>query len=136
MLILRLSPTQHSINDQTLSASRYVVKEHLLQYFNYRIYPIVFQEKSIGVDIYFEELYKNFMNLLSTNEAAVRLNISQNRVLVLIAEGRLPAKKIGRDYVIQETDLKLVAYRPPGRPRKNASTAEPSKPASKRTVKK
>jgi excisionase family DNA binding protein len=58
------------------------------------------------------------MKLLSTEEAAIKLGISRNRVLVLIAENRLPAQKVVRDYVIQESDLKLVAVRKPGRPRK------------------
>ena len=58
------------------------------------------------------------MALLSTTQVAQRLGISMPRVHQLIAEGRLPAEKIGRDYVIHESDLKLVAERKPGRPPK------------------
>ena len=55
--------------------------------------------------------------MISTNNAADILGISRRRVLALIADGRLPAQKIGRDYVIEEGDLKLVKERKPGRPR-------------------
>jgi excisionase family DNA binding protein len=58
------------------------------------------------------------MKLLTTREAAARLGISVLRVQQLIWDGRLPAEKIGRDYVINEVDLKLVENRKPGRPRK------------------
>jgi hypothetical protein len=43
------------------------------------------------------------------------------RVQVLIRHGRLPAQKVGRNYVINEDDLKLVKDRKPGRPLKRAS---------------
>jgi excisionase family DNA binding protein len=58
------------------------------------------------------------MGLISTSEAADRLGVHITRVQVLIREGRLPAQKIGRTYVIDEDDLKLVEDRKPGRPRK------------------
>jgi len=38
------------------------------------------------------------------------------RVHALIRQKRLPATKLGRDYVIKEQDLTLVANRRPGRP--------------------
>jgi excisionase family DNA binding protein len=75
------------------------------------------------------------MKLLTTKEAAARLGISVMRVQQLIWDGRLPAEKIGRDYVIKEDDLKLVADRKPGRPRKEQS-APVSKQASKKRRKK
>lgn len=56
------------------------------------------------------------MQLLTTKEAGKILGVTAQRVLFLINEGRLPAKKIGRDFVIQKKDLKLVADRKPGRP--------------------
>jgi excisionase family DNA binding protein len=59
------------------------------------------------------------MGLISTKEAAEKLGVSTLRVQQLIWGGRLPAHKIGRDYVIQVSDLKLVADRKAGRPRKN-----------------
>jgi excisionase family DNA binding protein len=58
------------------------------------------------------------MGLISTSEAAERLGVHITRVQVLIREGRLPAQKIGGTYVVDEDDLKLVADRKPGRPRK------------------
>jgi excisionase family DNA binding protein len=70
----------------------------------------------------FCELYKaQFMGLISTSEAAERLGVHITRVQVLIREGRLPAQKIGRTYVIDENDLKHVEDRPVGRPRKAQS---------------
>lgn len=58
------------------------------------------------------------MGLISTSEAAERLGVHITRVQVLIREGRLPAQKIGRTYVIDEDDLKLVEERKVGRPPK------------------
>ncbi len=58
------------------------------------------------------------MGLLTTKQAAERLGISVPRIHQLINEGRLPAEKIGRDYVIREEDLKLVEERKVGRPAK------------------
>ncbi len=56
------------------------------------------------------------MKLLSTSEAADKLKVSVQRVHQFIAEGRLPAQKVGRDYVIDGNDLRLVAERKTGRP--------------------
>jgi excisionase family DNA binding protein len=58
------------------------------------------------------------MKLLSTREAADILGISVLRVQQLIWDGRLPAQRIGRTYVINEEDLKLVVNRKTGRPPK------------------
>jgi excisionase family DNA binding protein len=58
------------------------------------------------------------MKLLTTKEVAERLGVSVRRVHALIQDGRLPAQKFGRDYQIDEKDLKLVQNRKPGRPRK------------------
>ncbi len=57
-------------------------------------------------------------NLLSVIEAAEKLGVSRIRVNQFIDEGRLPAKKIGRSYVILESDLQLVENRQTGRPPK------------------
>lgn len=59
------------------------------------------------------------MEILSTAEAAKKLKISAIRIRQFISEGRLPAQKVGRDYIIQEKDLALVADRQTGRPAKN-----------------
>ncbi len=48
------------------------------------------------------------------------------RVQAMIRDGRLPAEKLGRDYVIREQDLKLVADRKPGRPPKTKPTKRPT----------
>lgn len=44
----------------------------------------------------------------------------QNAVQVLIRQGRLPAQKVGRDYVIFDDDLKPVREREPGIPLKRS----------------
>lgn len=73
------------------------------------------------------------MELITTAEAAERLGVVRSRVLALIAEGRLPATKLGRDWVIQAEDLARVAPgesgffrgdREPPRPRANELTME------------
>ncbi len=64
-------------------------------------------------------MYKSLMSLLTTKEVAERLGVTVARVHALIRDERLPAEKLGRDYVIKERDLKLVEKRQPGRPRKH-----------------
>ncbi|MGH9825243.1 MAG: helix-turn-helix domain-containing protein [Blastocatellia bacterium] len=59
------------------------------------------------------------MELLTTADAAAKLGVTARRVIALIKDGRLPARKVGRDYIINEKDLKLVQHRKPGRPAKN-----------------
>ena len=59
------------------------------------------------------------MEILNTASAAEKLKVSAIRVRQLIRDGRLPAQKVGRDYIIQEKDLALVADRQTGRPAKN-----------------
>lgn len=68
-------------------------------------------------------VYKDSMKdeaMLTTNEVAARLNVSMRRVRALIEAGRLPSKQFGRDHLIKESDLKLVADRKPGRPAKHS----------------
>ena len=55
--------------------------------------------------------------MLTTAQAATILQISRSRILKLIEAGRLPAKKLGRDWLIRLEDLELVKVRRPGRPR-------------------
>lgn len=71
-------------------------------------------------DIFYKS-YKVAMKLISSAEAAEKLGVHITRVQVLIREGRLPAQKVGRNYVINEADLKLVKERQPGRPKKQSS---------------
>lgn len=58
------------------------------------------------------------MKLLTTQEAAERLGVSVRRVTELITSGRLPAERFGRAYMIDDSDLKFVEDRKPGRPPK------------------
>jgi len=58
------------------------------------------------------------MNLLTTKATAEKLGVSVRRVQAMITDGSLPAFKLGRDYVINESDLTLVQDRKPGRPPK------------------
>ena len=54
--------------------------------------------------------------LLTTAQVAERIGVHRTRINALIKAGRLPAHKIGRDYFIEESDLKLVEERAVGRP--------------------
>ena len=78
------------------------------------------------------------MKLLTATEASERLGVHRTRVNVLIREGRLPAQRLGRAYMIRETDLKLVEDRKPGRPAKAKAEATNGQatPAKKRAAKK
>ena len=58
------------------------------------------------------------MKLLTTHDAADRLGVTDRRVRALIEGGRLPALRVGRDWLIRAEDLRRVARRKPGRPRK------------------
>jgi len=58
------------------------------------------------------------MALITTAEAARQLGVSTRRVQALIKARRLPAEKVGRDWLINEFHLPLVAERKPGRPPK------------------
>ena len=58
------------------------------------------------------------MKIFTTKQAAKALRVNDSRVRQLILSGRLPAIKIGRDWIIQKKDLKKVENRKPGRPKK------------------
>ena len=58
------------------------------------------------------------MKLINTKTASKLLGVNVQRVRQLISAGRLPALKVGRDWVINEKDLEKVADRKPGRPKK------------------
>ena len=58
------------------------------------------------------------MKFINTKEAAKLLGVNDSRVRQLILAGRLPAQKVGRDWIIRERDLAKVADRKPGRPKK------------------
>jgi excisionase family DNA binding protein len=58
------------------------------------------------------------MSLLTTKQVAERLGVTIKRIQAMIRDERLPAQKFGRDYLVKESDLKLVEDRKPGRPSK------------------
>ncbi len=61
------------------------------------------------------------MSEITTKEAADKLGVKVRQIQNLIKQGRLPARKFGRDWVINEEDLLLVKDRPiTGRPKKNS----------------
>ncbi len=78
--------------------------------------------------------------LLTTPQVAERLGVSVRRVQALIHDGRLPSQQFGRDHLIRESDLTLVADRKPGRPSKNTgddqqAVASPTEEAIKKPTK-
>ena len=57
--------------------------------------------------------------MITTSDAATILNLTIGRVRQLIYEGKLPAYRLGRDWLINENDLwKVKVYGKPGRPKK------------------
>jgi excisionase family DNA binding protein len=72
-----------------------------------------------------------YMNILTTKEAGDKLGITVQRIHALIKNGRLPAQKMGRDYFIKESDLKLVENRKAGRPSKQIVEQKKSSNKSK-----
>lgn len=60
--------------------------------------------------------------LLNTEEVARRLKITRQHASALIREGKLPATKIGRDWVVNSNDLPVAEKRPKrGRPAKQTT---------------
>ena len=56
--------------------------------------------------------------LMSTAEAAAHLGVTRQRVLELIGEDRLPARKVGRSYVLRAGDVASLELGSVGRPPK------------------
>jgi excisionase family DNA binding protein len=56
------------------------------------------------------------MDFFTTKHAAKILGVNDSRVRQFILAGRLPAQKVGRDWLILESDLEKVKDRKPGRP--------------------
>jgi excisionase family DNA binding protein len=67
------------------------------------------------------------MQRITTVEAAERLGLSRFRIFQFIKGKRLPAVKVGRDWLINPDDLKLVEDRKPGRPTKKAPAKKSKK---------
>ena len=59
-----------------------------------------------------------FMALLNTQQAAEKKGVTVRRIRALIDEGKLKAEKVGRDWIIEETELeKIQTYGKSGRPK-------------------
>ena len=68
--------------------------------------------------------------LLTTKEVAEKLEVTVGRVRQMVADGQLPAMKIGRDNFIKESDLELVKDRKVGRPKGYSPKAKETKKES------
>ncbi len=68
------------------------------------------------------------MDLLTVKDVAKELNVTIWRVHQLIKAKRLPAVKLGFQYVIKRKDLKLVENRKNGRPNKDKIGEKIQKP--------
>lgn len=60
--------------------------------------------------------------MLITKEAAEVLGVSVRRIQAMAKSGRLPARKVGRDWHIDRSYIEKVRDRRPGRPRKGGKT--------------
>jgi excisionase family DNA binding protein len=69
--------------------------------------------------------------ILSTAEAAARLDVSVRRVQQMVKKGQLPATTFGGSLMIQASDLALVAVRKVGRPPKAEKKEAPRRRAKK-----
>jgi len=81
-------------------------------------------ELSLAIDLFFGH-NRFIMELLTTNEAAKILRVTPIRVRQMIREGKIEAKQVGRDYVIEESSLKTVkTYGKAGRPAKENANGD------------
>jgi excisionase family DNA binding protein len=64
-------------------------------------------------------------DLLTTTEAATRLGVSVPRVRQLLIDGRIPATKHGRDWLVRAEDVDAYTPRPSGKPRLPDDVATP-----------
>ena len=74
--------------------------------------------------IVFAGCYIWAMKIITTVEAAKRLNVTPSRVRALIQAKRLKAFKFGREWLIDPKDLDAVKDRKVGRPRKAGKTSK------------
>ena len=64
-------------------------------------------------------------NPVTVPQAAAKLGISRGRVLQLIWRGKLPAQKLGPDWIIEQADIDKALPRPPrGRTKKSCPLPE------------
>jgi len=75
------------------------------------------------------------MALITTSEAAERLGVHITRVQQFIRSKRLPAEKVGRDWLIDENNLALVSERKTGRPPKLKGVKKAAKKSKKGAAK-
>lgn len=66
--------------------------------------------------------------LLTTQQAAAELGVTDSRVRQLIIAGRLPAQSFGRSHMIRREDLRNVVIGNRGRPRKKPEEEEVEMP--------
>ena len=72
---------------------------------------------------------------MTTKQVADRLGVGMRWIQALIKDGRLPAERVGRDYLIDPGHIKLIAdLKPTGRPRKDTATP-PAKKARRKGAK-
>jgi len=65
------------------------------------------------------------VKLLTTKQAAEKLGVSVRRVIAMIADGKIEAHQLGREYAIEESSLKGVkTYGRAGRPPKPGPPAK------------
>jgi excisionase family DNA binding protein len=65
-----------------------------------------------------ETSYLGMDIVLTTREAADDLGLTVRQVRNLIKRGTLPARKVGRDWLIKAADVEVAQSRPrPGRPK-------------------
>jgi excisionase family DNA binding protein len=69
--------------------------------------------------------------LLSTAEVAERLGLTVRAIQKMIEGGRLPARKVGRDYVIDPSALENIPKQAAGRPPKPKAAAATKKVGKK-----
>jgi excisionase family DNA binding protein len=73
--------------------------------------------------------------LLTTSEAAARLGLTLRAVQKMIEGGRLEARKVGRDYLIDPAALNSIPKQAAGRPPK-ASTKKAAPKVTKKSGRK
>ena len=81
-------------------------------------------KKIIAASRNFAECYTWAMKIISTTEAARRLNVSPSRIRAMIGSGRLKAMKVGKVWLIDPKNLDAVKDRKVGRPRKVRKTSK------------
>ena len=77
------------------------------------------QLKSLPLRYDFDNIFPMIEGYITTKEAAEKLEVSEGRIRQLVADGRLPAVKVGQTNLVKESDLELVRERKrTGRPPK------------------